>query len=212
MERATRRLTQLYLGLALYGISMAFYLEARLGVDPWDLLTQGLVATLARFGVDLSFGTVTIATSVVVLLGWIPLRQRPGVGTVSNVLVIGLVVDEALRLLPTPSLIGVRVLFLVAGLLMNAVATACYIGARLGPGARDGLMTGIVARTGWPVRWVRMAIEVTVVAVGWLLGGNLGVGTVVYALAIGPLVHPLLPRFQVASRDAVVREPVLAPS
>lgn len=191
----TRRLVQLYGGLALYGVSMAFFVRGALGVMPWDVLHQGL----SRW-VDVSLGTMTILVGLLVLLAWIPLRQRPGLGTVSNVIVIGLVVDVALRWLPAPGALAARVLFVVLGVVLNAVATAAYIGARFGPGPRDGLMTGLVRRTGWKVRWVRMGIEIGVVATGWLLGGNLGAGTVVYALAIGPLVHPLLPLFQVPER------------
>ena len=205
-----RRLVQLYAGLALYGVSMALFLRSQLGNMPWDVLHQGI----ARF-VPVSFGTITIATGVIVLLGWIPLRQRPGLGTVSNVLVIGIVVDVALRALATPTQLGVRVAFLLGGVLLNAVATACYIGARFGPGPRDGLMTGIVGRFGWPTRLVRTAIEVAVVALGYALGGTLGVGTLVYALAVGPLVHPLLPLLRVpesgiepaADRADATREP-----
>ena len=191
-RRVPQRLVQLYAGLALYGASMALFLRSRLGNMPWDVLHQGI----ARF-VPVSFGTITIATGVLVLLGWIPLRQRPGLGTVSNVLVIGIVVDLALRTLATPTHLAVRIAFLLAGVLLNAVATACYIGARFGPGPRDGLMTGIVARYGWPTRRVRTIIEVAVVAVGFALGGTLGIGTLVYALAVGPLVHPLLPLLRV---------------
>ena len=191
-RRLPRRLLQLYAGLALYGVSMALFLRSRLGNMPWDVLHQGI----ARF-VPVSFGTITIATGVLVLLGWIPLRQRPGLGTVSNVLVIGIVVDLALRELATPAHLAVRIGFLLAGVVLNAVATACYIGARFGPGPRDGLMTGIVARYGWPTRLVRTAIEVAVVVLGFALGGTLGIGTLVYALAVGPLVHPLLPLLRV---------------
>ena len=191
-RRVPRRLVQLYAGLALYGVSMALFLRSQLGNMPWDVLHQGI----ARF-VPVSFGTITIATGVLVLLGWIPLRQRPGLGTVSNVLVIGLVVDQALRALTTPTHLAVRIGFLLAGVVLNAVATACYIGARFGPGPRDGLMTGIVARFGWPTRRVRTVIEVAVVALGFALGGTLGIGTLVYALAVGPLVHPLLPLLRV---------------
>jgi uncharacterized membrane protein YczE len=193
--RLTRRLVQLYLGLALYGVSMALFLRSELGNMPWDVLHQGI----ARF-VPVSFGTITIATGALVLLGWIPLRQRPGLGTVSNVLVIGIVVDIALRALATPTNLAVRIAFLVGGVVLNAVATAAYIGARFGPGPRDGLMTGVVARFGWPTRRVRTVIEVAVVAVGFALGGTLGIGTVVYALAVGPLVHPLLPLLRVPER------------
>lgn len=191
-ERLGRRLGQLYAGLALYAVSMAFFVEGALGVMPWDVLHQGLVRV-----VPVSLGTMTIIAGAVVLLFWVPLRQRPGLGTVSNVLVIGVVVDAALRLLPTPGPLALRAGFVVVGVVLNAVATAAYIGARFGPGPRDGLMTGLVARTGWPVRLVRTGIEVGVVGAGWLLGGDLGVGTVLYALAIGPLVHPLLPLLRV---------------
>ena len=206
--RLTRRLTQLYAGLVLYGVSMALFLRSELGNMPWDVLHQGI----ARY-VPLSFGTITIATGVLVLLGWIPLRQMPGLGTVSNVLVIGVVVDVALRVLATPSHLAVRIAFLLAGVVLNAVATACYIGARFGPGPRDGLMTGIVARTGWKTRWVRTSIEVAVVALGFALGGTLGIGTLVYALAVGPLVHPLLPLLEVPEEKRyATREPVEMPA
>jgi uncharacterized membrane protein YczE len=139
-------------------------------------------------------GTVTIVVGAIVLLLWIPLREKPGFGTVSNVVVIGISVDAALALLPEPDSLPVRALLAGAGIALNAVATAAYIGARLGPGPRDGLMTGLVRRTGGSVRRVRTAIEVAVVATGWALGGTLGIATLLYALAIGPLVQVLLPR------------------
>jgi uncharacterized membrane protein YczE len=192
-RRLGRRLVQLYLGLALYGASMALLVRSRLGVMPWDVLHQGLSRHLGW-----SLGTVSIAVGALVLLAWIPLRQLPGVGTISNVVVIGLAVDGTLALLPAPSALAARVALVVAGVLLNAVATAAYIGVHLGPGPRDGLMTGLVRRTGGSVRVVRTSIEVAVVATGWLLGGTLGLGTVVYALAIGPLVQVLLPRLSLA--------------
>jgi uncharacterized membrane protein YczE len=192
-RRLLHRLIQLYAGLALYGISMALIIRSALGNMPWDVLHQGLAGRLGW-----SLGTVTIVVGALVLLGWIPLRQRPGVGTVSNVVVIGLAVDAALAVVPAPSSLPVRVGLLVAGVLLNAVATAAYIGVHLGPGPRDGLMTGLVRRTGGSVRLVRTTIEVVVVATGWLLGGTLGLGTVVYALAIGPLVQALLPRLSLS--------------
>lgn len=192
----TRRLIQLFAGLLLYGFSMALLVEAGLGLDPWDVLHQGIAE---RTG--LSIGTIVILVGVVVLLLWIPLRQRPGVGTIANALLVGLAADASIWLLPSPDPLAVQIAFLVSGVVLNAVATAAYIGARLGPGPRDGLMTGLVQRTGRSVRVVRTSIEVTVLATGWLLGGTVGAGTVVYALAIGPLVHLLLPRLQ-------VREPV----
>ena len=183
-----RRLVQLYLGLVGYGVSMALLVRCSLGVMPWDVLHQGLARR-----VHWSLGTMTIVVGVLVLLCWIPLRQRPGLGTISNVLVIGVVVDAALAVVPSPGALWVRLAFAAAGIALNALATALYIGAQLGPGPRDGLMTGLVRRTGGSVRVVRTGIEVAVVLTGWALGGTLGVVTVVYALAVGPLVHVLLP-------------------
>ena len=195
-RRLARRLVQLYVGLVLYGLSMALLVQSSLGVMPWDVLHQGISR---RTG--LSLGTVTVLVALVVLLAWVPLRQRPGLGTVSNVVVIGLAVDAALAVLPAPSATAAQLSYGAAGVLLNAVATAAYIGVDLGPGPRDGLMTGLVRRTGRSVRLVRTSIEVAVVATGWALGGRLGLLTVVYALAIGPLVHALLPRLQVVSAD-----------
>jgi uncharacterized membrane protein YczE len=192
----TQRLAQLYAGLVLYGASMALMIRAGLGLDPWDVLHQGLAER-----VPLSFGEVTIVVGALVLLAWIPLRQWPGFGTVSNVVVIGLAVDATLTALPAPDAMALRIGFMLAGVGLNGVASAAYIGARLGPGPRDGLMTGLVRRTGRSVRLVRTSIEVAVLVAGWLLGGTVGVGTVVYALAIGPLVHVLLPPLTVPVRS-----------
>lgn len=192
-RRLGRRLSQLYVGLVLYGVSMALMIESSLGLDPWDVFHQGLSR---RTG--LSIGTITIVVGLLVLLLWIPLRQRPGVGTVSNALVIGLAVDAALAALPTVQPLATRIAFLVSGILLNGVATGLYLGARLGPGPRDGLMTGYVAlRPGRSIRRVRTAIEVTVLAIGALLGGTIGIGTVAYAVAIGPLAHLFIPIFTV---------------
>jgi uncharacterized membrane protein YczE len=191
-RRWPRRLLQLYAGLALYGVSMAMLVRAELGVMPWDVLHQGISRQLGG-----SLGTVSIVVGALVLLLWVPLGQRPGVGTVSNVVVIGLAVDAALAVLPDVDGLVVRILLVAAGIVLNAVATAAYIGVHLGPGPRDGLMTGLVRRTGGSVRLVRTGIEVAVVASGWLLGGTLGVATVLYALAIGPLVQLLLPPLSV---------------
>jgi uncharacterized membrane protein YczE len=166
---------------------------------PWDVLHQGLAR---QFG--WSLGVVTMVVGALVLLAWVPLRERPGLGTVSNVVVIGLALDAALAVLPEPGALPVRAALVPAGILLNAVATAAYIGVHLGPGPRDGLMTGLVRRTGGSVRVVRTSIEVVVVAAGWLLGGTLGVATVLYALAIGPLVHALLPRLSVRRPTPVV--------
>ncbi|WP_328328274.1 hypothetical protein OHA70_03105 [Kribbella sp. NBC_00382] len=187
-----RRLVQLYIGLLLYGGSMGLMVQGNLGLDPWDVLHSGITKH-----VDLSFGTVAIAVSFLVLLAWIPLRQWPGLGTISNAIVIGLAVDLTLELVDRPDQLWLRIVFMVSGIVVNALAGALYIGAQLGPGPRDGMMTGLVRRTGKSVRLVRTSIEVTVLAVGWLLGGVVGIGTIAYALAIGPLVHILLPLFTV---------------
>jgi uncharacterized membrane protein YczE len=196
-SRLPRRLVDLYVGLVAYGVSMALLLHSSLGNMPWDVLHQGIAER-----VPLSLGAVTVVVGALVLLAWVPLRERPGLGTVSNVVVIGVVVDAGLAVLPEPSAWGWRIAFAISGIGLNAVGTALYIGARLGPGPRDGLMTGIVARTGWSVRRVRTSIEVAVVATGWALGGTLGPATVAYALLVGPLVHPLLPRLTVPDAAA----------
>lgn len=171
-------------GLVLYGVSMAMMITSGLGLDPWDVFHEGLGHRL-----PLSFGAVTAVTGVVVLLAWIPLRERPGIGTVANVVVIAITVDGALKLMPPADGHVGRATLLIGGVVLNGLATASYISAGLGAGPRDGLMTGIVARTGLSVRLVRTGIEATVLAAGWILGGTAGVGTVFYALAIGPLVQ-----------------------
>jgi uncharacterized membrane protein YczE len=204
-RRMPRRLVQLYAGLALYGASMALIIRSTLGNMPWDVLHQGLAGRMGW-----TIGAVSILVGVLVLLAWIPLRQRPGLGTVSNVVVIGVAVDATLAVVPAPGDLALRVGLLVGGVLLNAVATAAYIGVHLGPGPRDGLMTGLVRRTGGSVRLVRTSIEVAVVITGWLLGGTLGLGTVVYALAIGPLVQVLLPRLSV-TRATTPTRPADAP-
>jgi len=190
-DRLAVRLVRLYLGLAGFGVSLALMVRARLGLGPWDVLHQGIARHL---GVQL--GWVTIGVSGLVLLAWIPLRQRPGPGTVSNAIIVGLVVNGALDALPTPRSLAFRAAWLAAGIGLNGLATACYIGAGLGPGPRDGLMTGIAAR-GHSLRAVRTLIELSVLAIGSALGGTIGVGTLTYALSIGPLTHALLPRLTV---------------
>jgi uncharacterized membrane protein YczE len=190
--RLPRRLAQLYAGLTLYGVSMAMMIRAELGLDPWDVFHYGV----ARH-VDASFGTIVIVVGALVLLLWIPLRQWPGLGTVSNVVVIGLATDAALALLSTPDGLWARVLLLGGGILANGLAGAMYIGSQFGAGPRDGLMTGLVRRTGLSVRLVRTSLELAVLVIGWLLGGVVGVGTVLYAVLIGPIVHVLLPRLTV---------------
>src|SRR4051794_40104481 len=170
----------LMVGLTLYGLSDAMLVLAGLGLDPWDVLHQGLSRSIGG-----QVGTWTDIIGVIVLLGWIPLRQRPGIGTVVNVILIGIVVNVCLDLMPSAHGLLAQSLVMLSAVVLNAIATGLYIGAGLGPGPRDGLMTGIAAR-GHPVRVVRTGIEVSVLALGWLLGGTVGVGTVVYALAIGP--------------------------
>ncbi|WP_040867092.1 membrane protein YczE [Nocardia exalbida] len=183
-----RRLIALYVGLWLYGFSMAVMVRAGLGLDPWDVFHQGVARQ-----VPISFGAVTAVTGVAVLLAWIPLRQMPGLGTVSNVVVIAVSVDAGLAWLPSWDLLAVRVAAMGAAVVLNAVASVLYIGAGMGPGPRDGLMTGLVRRTGRSVWVVRTAIEVTVLATGFVLGGSVGIGTLVYAFGIGPLIHLMIP-------------------
>ncbi|MEV1295830.1 hypothetical protein [Pseudonocardia sp. NPDC049635] len=192
MPRRRRRLIQLLVGLVAYAFSMALMMRAGLGSMPWDVLHQGVAL---RSG--LPIGAVTALIGVVVLLAWIPLRERPGIGTVANVVVIALVIDGALAVVPVVDGLWARAALAAAGIVLNAAATAAYVGVGLGPGPRDGLMTGLAARTGRSVRAVRTAIEVTVVLTGWLLGGTFGVVTVAYALGVGPLIQWFLPRLTV---------------
>jgi uncharacterized membrane protein YczE len=184
-----RRLVQLFAGLVLYGVSSSMLLLAGLGVDPWDVLHQGLAR---RTGIPT--GTWAIIVGAVVLLLWIPLRQRPGVGTLCNVVVVGTVIDLVLAVVTPPRTLPVQAVLMVSGVVLNGVATGLYIGAGLGPGPRDGLMTGFAAR-GHSLRVVRTCIEATVLLAGWLLGGTVGIGTVVYAACIGPLAHIFVPLF-----------------
>ncbi|GAA1120157.1 hypothetical protein [Kitasatospora arboriphila] len=183
-SRLGRRVPQLAAGLVLYGVSMGLMLRASLGGNPWDVLHQGLAR---HFG--LSVGTWVTLVGACVLLLWVPLRQRPGVGTVGNVLVLGAAMDATLRLVEGPHALPARIALLAAGIVLNGLATGLYIGARLGPGPRDGLMTGLHRRTGRSLRLIRTGIELTVLTAGILLGGTFGVGTIAYALAIGPLAQ-----------------------
>jgi len=192
MQAMTRRLLQLYAGLILYGVSLALQIRAGLGLDPWDVFHQGISDKTG-----LSFGTIVIITGALVLLAWIPLRQKPGIGTVSNVFVLGIVVDITLSLLGDVHGFGYQLALLTTGVVLNAIAGAAYIGAGLGPGPRDGLMTGLVRVTGRGVGVIRTSIEVSVLAIGFILGGTVGLGTVVYALSIGPLLGFLLPLFTI---------------
>ena len=188
----SRRLVQLYVALVLYGVSMALMIRSELGNMPWDVLHQGLAEQLG-----LPFGVVVVLVSALVLLAWWPLHERPGLGTISNVAVISLVIDPALAIVPDSRGLAARVALAVAGVVLNGAATAAYIGVHFGPGPRDGLMTGLVRATGASVRLVRTAIEVAVVVTGFLLGGTLGAITVLYALAIGPLTQLFLPLLSV---------------
>ncbi|KPC60699.1 membrane protein [Streptomyces chattanoogensis] len=187
-----RRLVQLYAGLVLYGVSMGLMLRAELGLEPWSVLNQGISRHTG-----LTIGTVTIVSGALILLLWIPLRQRPGLGTVSNVVILGAVMDATLALVPQVHALAVRIPLLAFAVVLNGAATGLYISARFGPGPRDGLMTGLHLRTGRPVRLVRTCIEVTVLAVGFALGGSIGAGTVVYALAIGPMAQFFLRYFAI---------------
>lgn len=186
--RLVRRITQLLVGLTLFGVSMALLLRAGLGLEPWGVLQYGLMTYL-----PLTYGQVSIAVSFVVLLLWIPLRQWPGLGTVLNAVVIGLAIDATLAVLGPATACWSQIALLLAAVVLNGIAGAMYIGSQLGPGPRDGLMTGLAARTGRSIRLVRTLLEITVVTAGWLIGGIVGIGTVVYALAIGPLVQLFLP-------------------
>jgi uncharacterized membrane protein YczE len=182
-----RRTVQLAIGLLGFSLTMAMLIHSGMGAMPWDVLHQGLALRT-----DLPLGVVVVAASVVVMLLWIPLRQRPGIGTIANIAVIGATLDPFVLLLdridPDPSIAG-RAAIAVAAVVLNGVAGAAYLGARLGAGPRDGLMTGLVARTGWSVRLVKTVIEVLVVALGFALGGTLGWATVLYALGVGPSVQ-----------------------
>ncbi|MEU6356117.1 hypothetical protein ABZ896_43555 [Streptomyces sp. NPDC047072] len=191
-SRLGRRLIQLYVGLALYGASSALLVEAGLGLEPWNVLHQGLAELTG-----LTIGVVSIIVGAAVLLLWIPLRQRPGLGTVSNVFVVGIAMDGTLALVPEVHGLAVRIPLLMAGIVLNGAATGLYIAARFGPGPRDGLMTGLHLRTGRSIRLMRTAVEVAVVGTGFLLGGTIGIGTVLYAVSIGPLAQLFLRVFAV---------------
>lgn len=201
IEAVPRRLVQLYLGLLLYGLAGALQVRSRLGLDPWDVLHQGIAKH-----VGLEIGTVVIIVGAAVLLLWIPLRQRPGFGTVSNVVLIGLAMNESLALLPEAGPLALRIGEMCAGIVLCGTATGLYIGAAFGPGPRDGLMTGLARRTGRSIRLVRTCLELTVLAAGWLLGGTVGLGTVLFAVSIGPLAQLSLRIFSVS------RTPVAPPA
>lgn len=210
--RLAERLARLLLGLWLYGLAIALMIEAALGAAPWDVFHLGVAGH-----VPLSIGTILVLTALVVLLAWLPLRQAPGLGTVANTLLLGPFADLNLALLGTPEGLLTRSAFLVAGVVACAFATALYVGAQLGPGPRDGLMTGLARRSGWSIRRVRTGIEVTVLAAGAVLGGIVGLGTVLFALGVGPLTQfflrytivrlPTQPAADAACPEPTVQDP-----
>ena len=199
--RLARRLPQLVVGLVLYGVSLAMMVRGALGLAPWDVFHSGVIRH-----VPITLGQAVIVFSFVVLLAWVPLREVPGLGTVLNALLVGLSADATLALLAVPDAVGLRVALLVSGVVLNALATALYIGAQFGRGPRDGLMTGLHRRTGLSLRMVRTALEVAVVVLGLLLGGVAGAGTVLYAVSIGPLTQLMLPWCTVDLQEELVSD------
>ena len=204
-----RRVIQLLLGLFFYGIALSLMVRGAVGVPPWEVLSQGLAKQTG-----LPFGLLTNIVGALVLLLWIPIRQKPGVGTIANVLLIGPAIEVGLAVVPSPDALWQQVVLFAAGLALLAVASGLYIGARFGPGPRDGLMTGIHNRWGFKIWWVRSAIEITVLSIGWLLGGNVGFGTLAFALLVGPMVGVTLPLLRVPESARVAepaQEPAVAP-
>lgn len=195
----TRRIAQLLVGLLFFGLGIALMVQAELGIPPWDVLVQGL-----QLKTGLPFGVLVIATSIVVLLVWIPIRQRPGIGTLANALLVGIFVEVGFAIFPTPTDLLWSIVSFAFGLVLVGFATGLYIGARFGPGPRDGLMTGLHRVTGWPIWVVRTGLEATVLVAGWILGGNVGLGTLAFALLIGPLAGFFMPKLLVPA--AVTRE------
>jgi uncharacterized membrane protein YczE len=204
-----RRVIQLLVGLVAYGVAISLMVRGAVGVPPWDVLTQGLVLQTG-----LPFGVLTNIIGALVLLLWIPIRQKPGVGTIANVLLVGPSIELGLAFVPVPAEWWQQVLLFAGGLALLSVASGLYIGARFGPGPRDGLMTGIHNRWGFKIWWVRSAIELTVLSIGWLLGGNVGLGTLAFALLVGPLVGMTLPWLRIPEPErqpAPQPEPAIAP-
>lgn len=202
----TRRISQLLVGLFFYGFGLALMVRGAIGVAPWDVLTQGIAKQTG-----LEFGFITVVVGAIVLLLWIPIRQKPGIGTVLNVLLVGPAASFGLWVIPEQTDLLTRVVLFAGGLALVALATGLYIGARFGPGPRDGLMTGIHRKYGWKIWIVRTAIEVTVLAIGWALGGNVGVGTVAFALLIGPMVNVTIPLLMVPAAIDKKSEEVTTP-
>jgi uncharacterized membrane protein YczE len=203
-----RRVIQLLVGLFLYGAGCALTIEAGLGVDPWTVFAEGL-----SIHTGIGIGWITNIVGFLVLLLWIPLRQKPGVGTVANILLVGTSIQAVLWIVPPVSGLALQIAVLLAGILLVAIASGLYIGARFGPGPRDGLMTGMNARLGWPIWVCRGVVEVTVLVIGWMLGGTVGIGTILFAALIGPLVHialPLLDTRRAAAPEDVASRPSAA--
>lgn len=192
-----RRVLHLLIGQSLYGAGIALVVEAGLGVDPWTVLAQGI-----SLHTGVGVGWVTNLVGLAVMLAWIPLRQRPGIGTVTNILIVGTAMQLVLTALPTVTGLVPRLALLVGGIVTVAAASGLYLGARFGAGPRDGLMTGLRSRLGWPIWLARASVELTVLAIGWLLGGDVGVGTVAFAVTIGPLVHVMMPLLAIRERHA----------
>lgn len=195
----TRRVVQLLVGLFLYGAGCALTVEAGLGVDPWTVFAQGI-----SVHTGIGIGWVTNIVGFLVLLVWIPLRQKPGIGTIANILLVGTSMQAVLWLVPPVSGVLLQVAALLGGIVLVALASGLYIGARFGPGPRDGLMTGLHARLGWPIWACRASVEISVLAIGWLLGGTVGIGTVLFAALIGPLVHVALPLLDTARANTAL--------
>jgi uncharacterized membrane protein YczE len=204
-DRPVERSVRLLCGLVLFGLAMALLLEAHAGLDPWNVFHQGITRH-----VDLTIGQVTIISSLALLAAWVPLRQRPGLGTFANAIIVGPVIDLGVAWIPAAHGTLEQGLFMVVAILASAVATGLYVGAGWGPGPRDGLMTGLAAR-GIPTGAARAGIELAVLVAGWLLGGSVGVGTVAFALAIGPLVHRAMPWLAVREAPAAGRRPASPP-
>jgi uncharacterized membrane protein YczE len=190
-----RRIIQLLVGLVLYGAGIALTVRAGLGVDPWTVLAEGLAN---RTGIGI--GWMTNILGFLVLLVWIPLRQKPGIGTVANILLVGTAMQATLEIVPAATGLFPQIMMLLGGIALVALASGLYIGARFGPGPRDGLMTGLNTRLGWPIWACRAGVELSVLTAGWLLGGTVGIGTVIFAVLIGPLVHVALPLFDLSAR------------
>lgn len=205
-DRMTRRVIQLLVGLFLYGAGAALTVEAGLGVDPWTVLAEGL-----SLHTGIGVGWMTNILGFFILLLWIPLRQRPGIGTVANILLVGTSMQAVLTLVPPISGLIAQVAVLLAGIVLVALASGLYIGAHFGPGPRDGLMTGMNARLGWPIWVCRATVELSVLFAGWLLGGTVGLGTVLFAVLIGPLVHVALPLLDTRRTTRRARRVVAAP-